>query len=373
MHGAEATDMTVLCIDTSTTTLVVALLDSRDGHVLASGTSDARAQSVLAVIDEQLGGAVARESIESIVVGIGPGGFTGIRVGVVTARGLGEALGVPVHGVDSLLVLAASASWDEPGATVWAVLDARRGEWFVGPFGRDQTGRIERQIPAQLVPTSGVDAHVGNAVRVTGVPTVTGLAVAAWQTLADAPAGTGDPSLVLPNYGRSPDAEPARMELRVTSLDEGSLDALLAIEARCFTTPWSRSMYLEELRRPECDAVRLAAHDDAAGGRLLGAALAARIGDIWHVMNVLVDPAARRRGVARRLVDELLVRTETLGPADGWTLEVRAANLGAIRLYERAGFVNSGRRRGYYSDTGEDAVVMWRAADARVEVEVEDS
>jgi [ribosomal protein S18]-alanine N-acetyltransferase len=80
-------------------------------------------------------------------------------------------------------------------------------------------------------------------------------------------------------------------------------------------------------------------------------------------MNVLVDPPARGRGIARRLVVELLERTAKVGAGEGWTLEVRDANDAAIALYEHCGFEVAGRRPGYYADTGEDALVMWRRSD----------
>jgi ribosomal-protein-alanine N-acetyltransferase len=193
-----------------------------------------------------------------------------------------------------------------------------------------------------------------------GEPTpITPAGLAAAALLAT---GSGDPLTVLPTYGREPDATPPRMDVRYDELGIGDLDSLMTLERRCFPNPWTRAMYVGELQRPERDRVTLAARDAGANGRLVGAALAARIGGAWHVMNVLVDPIARQRGIARRLMEQLLERTTQLGPGDGWTLEVRDGNDAAIHLYEGFGFVNRGRRPGYYQDTGEDAFVMWREA-----------
>jgi ribosomal-protein-alanine N-acetyltransferase len=91
--------------------------------------------------------------------------------------------------------------------------------------------------------------------------------------------------------------------------------------------------------------------------RLVGYLICSRYDQVWHLMNIAVDPAARRRGLASMLLDEMLVRA---GRDDDFTLEGRTSNAGAISLYERFGFRPAGTRPRYYSDTGEDALIMWR-------------
>jgi ribosomal-protein-alanine N-acetyltransferase len=75
-------------------------------------------------------------------------------------------------------------------------------------------------------------------------------------------------------------------------------------------------------------------------------------------MNVAVDPAHRRNGIATALLTGLIERINDTRAR--FTLEVRESNVGAIALYERYGFRAAGRRRRYYQDNGEDAVIMWR-------------
>jgi len=114
--------MLILAFDTATDVATSALVS--DGEVLGERTS--RASTVLEDIDALLrqAGAHTRE-LEGIAVGIGPGSFTGVRIGLATARGLALALRVPVAGVSTLDALAAGA----PGAV--PVVDARRGEVFL--------------------------------------------------------------------------------------------------------------------------------------------------------------------------------------------------------------------------------------------------
>jgi [ribosomal protein S18]-alanine N-acetyltransferase len=137
-------------------------------------------------------------------------------------------------------------------------------------------------------------------------------------------------------------------------LGYSDLPQVIAVERRSFPTPWSLAMFVLELSKPS--DVCLAALE---GRRLLAYVICARYADVWHIMNIAVDPAARRRGIASALLEALFERA---GQEESYTLEVRPSNGGAIALYERFGFRSAGTRRRYYRDTGEDAVIMWRTA-----------
>jgi ribosomal-protein-alanine N-acetyltransferase len=146
------------------------------------------------------------------------------------------------------------------------------------------------------------------------------------------------------------------MEIRRLSIHD--LDAIEQIENATYPTPWSRSMFAGELAKPS--SLCLGAVDtDAPGPPLVAYLIVSRYVDAWHVMNVAVHPAYRRRGIASRLLDELFDRTAG-DPRRGYTLEVRISNRTAIALYERFGFEASGVRRGYYTDNREDALIMWK-------------
>ena len=145
------------------------------------------------------------------------------------------------------------------------------------------------------------------------------------------------------------DVELRRLELR-------DLNAIEEIERSSYPTPWSRSMFASELAKPS--SLCLGAFE-AEAGKLIGYLIISRYVDAWHVMNIAVAPTHRRRGIARGLMERLFDVTAT-DPRRGYTLEVRVSNEGAIKLYERLGFVARGVRRGYYTDNREDALIMWK-------------
>jgi len=93
-----------------------------------------------------------------------------------------------------------------------------------------------------------------------------------------------------------------------------------------------------------------------AEDEIVGYLVCSRYADVFHLMNVAVDPDRRRIGIAARMVDRMLAEA---GREERYTLEVRVSNHGAITMYERLGFRRAGRRRRYYSDNGEDAMIMW--------------
>jgi ribosomal-protein-alanine N-acetyltransferase len=153
------------------------------------------------------------------------------------------------------------------------------------------------------------------------------------------------------------------MTTTIRSLGYSDLPQVIGIERRSFPTPWSLAMFVLELSKPSgvCLAVVEAGSANGRREKVLGYLICSRYDQVWHLMNIAVDPDARRRGLAKMLLDEMLERA---GRDEAYTLEVRTSNGAAIALYERFGFRPAGTRRRYYADTGEDALIMWRTADA---------
>ena len=141
--------------------------------------------------------------------------------------------------------------------------------------------------------------------------------------------------------------------LEIRRLTYADLPQIMGLERRTFSTPWSLAMFVLELSKPA--GICLAA---LKGRQMVGFLVCSRYDVVWHIMNVAVDPDERRKGIARSMLLELFERIDD--PDARYTLEVRESNQGAIALYERYGFKAAGRRRRYYQDNGEDAVIMWR-------------
>jgi ribosomal-protein-alanine N-acetyltransferase len=144
-----------------------------------------------------------------------------------------------------------------------------------------------------------------------------------------------------------------RLELEIRALNYSDLPQVISIERRAFPTPWSLAMFVLELSKPS--GVCLAA---VLRGRIAGYVICSRYDTVWHLMNVAVDDRLRRQGIATALLDRLFEEADR--PGEQYTLEVRPSNHEAIALYERFGFRSAGRRRGYYHDNKEDALIMWR-------------
>jgi tRNA threonylcarbamoyladenosine biosynthesis protein TsaB len=160
--------MIVLGFDTSTPATAVALRLS-DGTTTQArddppaGSHPGHATRLLEMAHQLLAAAgVAWKQVDRIAVGLGPGTFTGLRVGVATARGLAQSLDVELVGVSSLQALAVAAlSADAPA--VLAVIDARRGEVFAAAYQLDAQGLAQEIAPARALPPQDLTSVIAEA------------------------------------------------------------------------------------------------------------------------------------------------------------------------------------------------------------------
>lgn len=150
-------------------------------------------------------------------------------------------------------------------------------------------------------------------------------------------------------------------DVRVEPMRPGDLESVLEIERASFRTPWSRQAFLHELERNRVAGLWVArgapSDGPAEAGRVVGYLCLWAVADEVHVTNLAVHPAWRRGGVGRLLLGTLLAHHRVLGARRAF-LEVRPGNVEARRLYAGLGFREVGRRRGYYVDTGEDALLL---------------
>ena len=134
------------------------------------------------------------------------------------------------------------------------------------------------------------------------------------------------------------------------------IDTILAIEQASFTNPWTREMYVAELKNRGVSYFYLARDAD---GQVVGFCSFWRVMDELHINNLAVVPERRRQGVASALLTYVLEEGRRLGTRRA-ILEVRRSNDPARQLYERFGFTVMGIRSKYYINPAEDALVLWR-------------
>ena len=142
------------------------------------------------------------------------------------------------------------------------------------------------------------------------------------------------------------------MNYKLVPMDKSHLDAVAALEQQCITPPWPRAMLEEELYNPNVSMVVAEGED----GTVLGYGEIGVVLDEGCLEKIAVDPAYRRQGVAEAILSAFL----RFGQANlaFLTLEVRASNEPAIALYEKLGFEQVGRRKNYYRNPREDALIL---------------
>ena len=359
---------------------------------------------------------VAARDLSWVAADLGPGSFTGVRVGLATAEALALASGGALLGASSLAALAhgagakralvvplvpggrrdlyagffradargqvsllAAPRVGEPAALLEAVAEAGAAAGgaaprFVGPGVARERARLEAAYPGSTTPAH---RELGLSARDLAAAARAGLTSRApgEARSADKPGSGGGSgpaaglpargAVLVPLYVRSAQAE-ERVRRRVNAaspptlraLTVADLPAVVAIERRVFPDPWSDAFF-----RGELDQALVFARVAEREGQLAGYLVAWLGAGSGHIGNLAVVPEHRRRGVAAALLAELLAHARALG-VGAVTLEVRVSNFAAQALYGAHGFRLAGLRRGYYRDTGEDALVMeWRDPD----------
>jgi len=148
------------------------------------------------------------------------------------------------------------------------------------------------------------------------------------------------------------DIEPVGVQ--IVAMRRRHLRSILRIEAQVYPRPWSHSLFLSELafRSTRAYFVAKVGRELAAYG---GVMMSLTDG---HITTIAVDPKWHRRGIGTRVLLALAREAIDRG-ATALTLEVRLSNKPAQEMYRRFAFVSVGVRKGYYADTGEDALIMW--------------
>ena len=408
----------VLALDTSTDMLCCSLAHwtPQPGggarvRVLAGGDHLCRRQTNVELTSTALDclaqAGLTMADVDEVLVGRGPGSFTGVRIGIATAKGLSCGLGVPLYGA-STLDAAAWAAWKAGVRGLLGVVgDAMRGEVYPGIYWLDDAG-ARRQFAAETVVKAQVcvdewaargDAHelqlTGDGLKKYRArfeeagfarfvdesrwhPSSEGLLRAAAATPRDPARDNGDPALVLPVYTRLSDAEEAERErlglgksgfvkgsgvaeelagihLQLRPMSVNDIVQVEALEGVAFAggvhEPWRAPMFEEELSQP--GRTWWVAHDC---GQIIGFAGGLLAGERLEVLDVAVAAERRHEGIASRLLARLAYDGQTLGATE-ISLEVHEDNAAARGLYESLGFMQVGLRRDYYGP-GNGALIM---------------
>jgi [ribosomal protein S18]-alanine N-acetyltransferase len=157
----------------------------------------------------------------------------------------------------------------------------------------------------------------------------------------------------------TPPPPAAWLPVRVESMAEADLSAVLDIEYLSFATPWPRDIFLGELRGSDIAHLFVARiiEGERQGG-VAGYSCTWVVAGEMHITSFAVHPGFRRRHVGQQLLAGVLTRAVELGCCQA-VLEVRASNRGAQRLYSQFGFAPVAVRKRYYIDDHEDAIVMF--------------
>lgn len=425
MHESDDEMTRVLAIDTSTDMLACAVGSVRAGKPMGDGAVDVLAAGdhrcrrranveLVGTVDTTLTQAgVGVDDLDAILVGRGPGSFTGVRIGISTAKGLATGANLPLYGVSTLDATAWTAWHAGVRGRLGVAADAMRGEVYPALYELTDAGvarlfERERVLKAadavatwralpfssDLLLTGDGLVRYGALFEEAGLmgraldqdlwwPNGQGLisAFAAAGGAAAAGIGNGDPAAVLPVYTRLSDAEEnerrrlglagdahvaptgvadelAGRHLQLRPLAASDAEAAAALDAVCFNegahTSWTPEMFLSELSEGlTAPRAWWVAHDD---GELIGIAGGMVIDADVQILDVAVSPEHRRRGIARKLLAHVSYDAQMLGCTSA-SLEVEAGNDAAIGLYEDLGFSRAGCRRDYYGP-GSDAVVM---------------
>ncbi|MDI6600968.1 MAG: ribosomal protein S18-alanine N-acetyltransferase [Thermoanaerobacteraceae bacterium] len=143
--------------------------------------------------------------------------------------------------------------------------------------------------------------------------------------------------------------------IRIVPMTKEHVDSVIEIEELSFSIPWAKEAFEMEVTMNKCATYIVAMIDDVVTG----------YGGFWaildeaHITNIAVHPDYRGIGVGNALLEGLIEAARKRG-ATSMTLEVRASNEIAQNLYRKYGFKAYGRRKGYYQDNGEDAIIMWK-------------
>ena len=325
---------TVLAIDTSTAQTSVALI--QDGEVLFNKSHNdplAHGEVLPKLVAQAL---AVNKQIDLIAVGMGPGPFTGLRVGIAFAQSYALAAQIDWVGVCSLDAMAAGINQSEFIVST----DARRKERF---WARYKDGvRITQPAVSKASELEKFGLPILNEADYFPDP------------VALAKIALTSKSVEQPIYIRKPDAYPLPTGVKFRPMTALDLVSAIAIEKEVYgKTAWSADQFKEEFAKAPKSAQYLAAEIE---GQLIAYAGIFYVADVADIHTITVVADQRRKGIGRELLKRL-IDWARVKKAQAIMLEMRLGNDAARPLYESFGFIEISKRENYYGP-GLTAVVM---------------
>lgn len=375
--------MKILAIDTSTSAASAALIDKENlccEYILNDGKK--HSEKLINLIDMVVTSCgFSVNDIDIFAFSTGPGSFTGLRVGASAIKGIAQALNKPIIGVPTLDGLAYNL-WGYEGY-ICPILDAQRNMVYSSLY-TFRHGELEKlkdyyaiEINDLINELNSIDKDLiflGD-----GVPIFKDEIEKSLKRVLFAPTGSNYPrassvaSLALikhqkgegSNYNdlrihyiRKSQAEveyEKKQNILIDTMKSEDIDEVLEIEKLSFKTPWSRESFISEIEKNDLAQYIVV----KVGNKVIGYAGMWFILDEAHITNIAIHPEYRDRGIGDKLIKMIIEMVRENG-LKSITLEVRDSNQQAIYLYEKNGFTIEGVRKGYYFDTNDDALIMWK-------------
>ena len=315
---------TYLLIDTSTSRTSIAIVGN--GKTLFASHHDGALSHGEALPELIAQGLKVENKIDQVIVGMGPGPFTGLRVGISFAQSFALGRGIPWQGVCSLDAIASQVSESD----FIVAIDARRKEVFYARYTNgSRIGEPKVCQPSQL---AAFDIPVyGEATNQFPDPT---------SFISIAEAGT---TYLQPIYVRRPDAFPAPVGVKFRPMNQLDLVPAFAIEKDVYgKEAWTMVQLKEEFAGKE----RMYVVGEFEG-ELIAYGGVVNLAGTADVLTLTVAYEHRRKGIGRELLRRLIDWSRTQ-KCEAIMLEVRVGNIDAIPLYESFGFIEISRRKDYY-------------------------
>lgn len=155
------------------------------------------------------------------------------------------------------------------------------------------------------------------------------------------------------------------MNLVVRRAKEDDILAISNLEKLCFNVPWSLDSIRDEVLNNDKALFIVSEIVDEGVKTIVGYMGVITILDEADIMNICVDPMYREAHIATDMMETMIEVTSKMG-IKRWTLEVRKSNNIAMKLYKKFGFYEAGIRKEYYLDNKEDAIIMWKGIDTKL-------